>query len=348
MSIIYGKVADNVRFARAVEVLGSEDMLKYLVKRIFFTLITFFIISVLLFLIIKSMPGDPVKNMLPLNLKGAAYESAYNAMRIKMGLDKPLPVQYIRWVGRMFQGDYGYSTTYNRPVADAIKEPLANTVSLNLFSTVITLAIALPIGIRCATKRLSLFDNSWQVFSLITYSMPSFFIGLCLIFIFGIWLKILPIGGMPNRTLLSGIEYILAWFKHALLPALLLALTGLAALIRYVRNAMIDSLSQDYIRTARAKGLSERVVVYSHAFRNALIPISTVVISYVFSIFAGAPITETVFAWHGIGYVLTAALTERDNMMAITAVWISVVFMVIGNLVADIVYGLVDPRIRLE
>ncbi len=323
-------------------------MTRYIIKRILILIPVLICITIILFSINKLMPGDPVKAMLPTNLKAEQYQAAYDAMYEKLGLDKSLPEQYVRWMLNMFQGDFGWSTMNNRAVADVVAEPIRNTVILNVGVIILQLLISIPIGIHCAVKRRGLFDNFWQVFSLITWSMPSFFLSMCLLYIFAINLGWLPFGGMPNASLLSGMEYVLAWLKHLILPTIVLTLISIASTIRIVRNAMIDALNQDYIRTARAKGLKEKVVVYSHAFRNALIPVSTVVVGTVFSLFAGSTITETIFAWNGIGKVLISAINARDTMLISTMNTFFSLVSVLAVLVSDIVYGLIDPRVRLS
>lgn len=323
-------------------------MLRYIIKRILILIPVFLCITVMLFAIAKMMPGDQVRAMLPSGLKHDQYLAAYDAMYLKLGLDKSLPEQYVRWVINMFQGEFGWSSMSNRPVIDVIAEPMRNTVILNFGVILLELLISIPVGIRCAVKRRSAFDNFWQVFSLVTWSMPSFFLSLCFLFLFSATLGWLPFGGMPNAALLSGWPYIASWLKHMLMPATVLALINVAYIIKVVRNAMIDALDQDYIRTARAKGLREKVVIYSHAFRNALVPISTVVIYTVFALFAGSAITETVFAWHGIGRLLIQAITMRDTMLIIIMNSFFAIISLAAVLVADIVYGLVDPRVRLN
>jgi len=294
------------------------------------------------------MPGDPVRMMLPTNIRPDRYEAAYDVMHRRLGLDKSVFEQYFRWIGNILQGDLGYSSLYSRPVIDCIGEPLKNTIILNVCINILYLIIALPVGIRMAVKRGSLFDNGWQIFSLTAYSVPSFFLALSLISIFAIQLGWLPISGMPNESLLSGFDLFMAWIRHLILPVITLTIISLAGAIRYIRNAMIDALSQDYIRTARSKGLSEKVVIYSHAFRNALIPVSTIIVGVVFSLFAGAAITERVFAYNGIGRLLVTAVSARDTMLVISMNLIFSVLNVTAVLVADIVYGLIDPRIKLK
>ncbi len=323
-------------------------LVKYVIKRILILIPVAFIISIMLFAIVQIMPGDPVRSMLPTTLKAEQYDAAYEAMYIRLGLDKSLPEQYFIWMGNIFKGDFGYSSMFNRPVADAISEPLKNTVILNIGVNILYLLIAIPVGIMCATKRNSLFDNGWQVFSLITYSMPSFFIAISLIYVFAINLGWLPMGGMPNTAFTDGWDLVVEWARTLALPTLTLTIVSLAGAIRYVRNAMVEALSQDYIRTARAKGLSEKVVIYSHAFRNALIPVSFVIVSTLFALFAGAAITETIFQYNGIGKLMISAVFQRDNQMITTMNLFFATISIVSVLIADIVYGLVDPRIKLS
>ena len=323
-------------------------MLKYIIKRILILIPVLICITIVLFSVNKMMPGDPVRAMLPTNLKAEQYEAAYEAMHKKLGLDQSLPVQYVKWVTNMLQGEFGWSSSENRPVADVVAEPIRNTIILNIGVIILQLAISLPVGIKCAVKRGGLFDNFWQVFSLITWSMPSFFLALCLLYIFAINLGWFPFGGMPNSALTSGWAYIKDWLWHLVLPTIVLSLISIANTILIVRTSMIDALSQDYVRTARAKGLREHAVIYSHAFRNALIPVSTVVVGTLFSLFAGSTITETIFAWNGIGKVLIGAINQRDTMLVSTMNTFFALVSVTAVLVSDIVYGLIDPRIRLE
>lgn len=305
-------------------------------------------ITIIIFGMVKAMPGDPARMMINPALKEEQREAAYNAMVEKLGLNKPMPVQYVKWLAATLQGDLGWSSMNNRAVKDVIAEPLRNTLILNVFVTFFQIAILLPVGIMMAVKRGSLFDKFWQVLSLVGYSMPSFFIGLTLIFIFALRLKLLPPGGMPISAYGKDFAYYLSWIKYMILPMMSLTIISIAGAIRYVRNAMIDALSQDYIRTARSKGLSEKVVIYSHAFRNALIPISTIIIMSVFALLSGSAITEQVFAWKGIGYTLILALNNRDYMLVIALNLLSTMLAITANIVADITYGIVDPRIKLE
>jgi len=282
-------------------------------------------------------------------LRPELQDAAVAAMETRLGLDRPIVEQYFRWLGNfLFAGEFGYSSFFNRPVAEVIGRPLMNTIILNICVNVVYLAIALPVGIKMAVKRGSLYDNAWQIFSLSVFSLPAFFLALTLIFIFAVNLGWFPIGGMPNTLFYEGFDLLLQWVRHLALPVATLVIISLASAIRYIRNAMIDALGQDYIRTARSKGLSEKVVIYSHAFRNALIPISTIIVLTLFAVFAGSPITEQVFSYNGIGRLLIQSMIARDRMLIIALLTFFAIVNVVAVLVADIVYGLVDPRVKLK
>jgi peptide/nickel transport system permease protein len=323
-------------------------VLKYIAKRIISMIPVVIMITMIIFGLVKAMPGDPARMMVSPALKAEAFEAAYQEMRSKLGLDRSLPEQYVRWLAAILQGDLGWSSMNNRPVKDVIGEPLRNTIILNIFVTILQISVVLPLGIWMAVKRGSLFDKVAQVVSLVGYSMPSFFIGLSLIYIFALTLKWLPAGGMPLTAYGKDFSYYLSWLKYVLLPTFTLVFISIASSIRYVRNAMLEALNQDYIRTARSKGLSEKVVIYSHAFRNALIPISTILIWTIFAMLSGSAITETIFAWNGIGSTLVKALSNRDYMLVISLNLMTALIAVSANIVADITYGIVDPRIKLE
>lgn len=318
-------------------------MLKYIFRRILSLIPVVFIISIILFGLMKAMPGDPVALMLNPNIKPEAYQQAYDQKYKELGLDKTIPEQYIIWFGNMVQGDFGYSTSYNKEVKNVIVQPLKNTIVLNFFVLIISLTIAILAGIRSAINKNKLEDKFWQVFSLVGMSVPTFFIALTLIYVFALKLKWFPTGGMPINT-----GDIVSWTRHLVLPVATLVVVSLASTIRYVRNAMLDSLSQDYIRTARSKGLKEKVVIYSHAFRNALIPVVTIVIAQIGTLFTGSVITEQVFSWDGLGKVLIQALNRRDFMLVIVMNLFYAVVYLATNFAADIAYALVDPRIKLD
>lgn len=318
-------------------------MIKYSIKRILSLIPVIFVISVILFGLTKIMPGNPADMMIPLNTKPEARETLKKEIEKELGLDQPLPVQYVAWVKNVAQGDLGYSSWKNDEVKNVIADPLKNTVLLNFFVLLFSLTISILAGIRSAIKKNSFIDQFWQVFSLVGMSVPTFFIGLCLIYVFAIKLRWLPSNGMPMDGGNIG-----SWVYYMVLPVVTLTVTSLASTIRYVRNAMLEALSQDYIRTARSKGLSEKVVIYSHAFRNALIPIVTVVMAQIGTLFSGSMITESVFVWDGLGSVLITALNRRDSMLVIALNMFYAVVYLASNFIADLTYALVDPRIKLD
>ena len=325
-------------------------MFKYLIRRVLSLIPVIFIISIMLFSMTKIMPGDPVLRMMPDNIRSPEqYEELYALNAEKLGVNDSIPEQYFKWVISLSQGDLGYSTKYKKPVSAVIAEPLKNSMIVNFFSITLSFLIAIPVGIRSATKRGGLFDQFWQVFSLVGISIPVFFIGLLLIFFFAFNLKWLPAGGMPVAALANSTsEYLMAWVKHATLPILTLTLGSLAGTIRYVRSAMIEVINKDYIRTARSKGLSSKVMIYTHAFKNALIPVVTLVAGSIVGLFGGASITEQIFAWNGIGFVLISALNARDYQIVLAMNMFYALIALLGNLIMDIGYALVDPRVKLD
>ena len=318
-------------------------MIKYSIKRILSLIPVIFAISIVLFSLTKIMPGDPVSMMIPTSAKPEQIPQLREEITKQLGLDKSLPEQYVAWIGNVAQGELGFSSWKNDDVKNVIANPLKNTVILNFFVLIFSLTISITAGIRSAVKKNSFVDQFWQVFSLICMSVPTFFIGLCLVFVFALRLGWLPSNGMPVDG--SGLG---EWVRFLVLPVITLTITSLASTVRYVRNAMLDALSQDYIRTARSKGLSEKVVVYSHAFRNALIPIVTVVIAQIGTLFGGSMITESVFVWDGMGSTLLTALNRRDFYLVIAMNMFYAVVYFISNFIADLTYALVDPRIKLD
>ena len=320
-------------------------MLKYIVKRLLHMIPVMLIISMCIFGIIKLTPGDPVGANL--NPKSTAEQKA--AERARLGLDKPIPEQYVRWLTRTVQGDFGESITYKKPVGAVIGTFIWNTFLLNILDFIIAFIISIPLGIMCATRKYSKFDNFWTVFSLVGISMPSFFFGLLLIYLFSVKLGWLPVSGMVEAgTKNTGIMYWGEVLVHMILPGLVLITGSLAGLLRYTRNGMLEVLSQDYIRTARSKGLNEKVVVYKHAFRNALIPIVTLIGFYIPGLFSGAVILESIFRWPGLGLVMIESISARDYNLMMTMLIFLAFLTLLGNLFQDIGYALVDPRVKVE
>lgn len=324
-------------------------MLKFLAKRLLSLIPVIIIISIMLFIVMRSMPGDPVRYMLP---PGSVqdpelYQILYDAMRKELGLDRNIVIQYFIWIGKVITGDFGYSTLYQASVNDVIGEPLRNSILINVFSITLAFLISIPVGIKSAVKKDSLHDRGWQIFSLVGISMPTFFIGLSLIFVFALTLGWLPSGGMPYQNPGSP-EYVAQFLLHLILPVTTLTLGALAGTIRYVRGSMLDALGKDYIRTARSKGLKEKVVIYSHAFRNALIPVVTILGFSIVGLFGGSAITEQIFVWNGIGTVLIRALNVKDYNLVLVMNMFYAVLALASNILMDVGYALVDPRVKLN
>jgi peptide/nickel transport system permease protein len=320
-------------------------VLKYIAKRLLHMIPVILIISILIFGIVKLAPGDPVGA----NLDPRATPEMKLLEKQRLGLDKPIHVQYAMWLERSFSGDFGESSLYKKPVRDIIGPFILNSFYLNILVFVLAFAISIPIGIVCAVKKYSKTDNFFTVFSLFGISMPSFFFGLLLMYFFAVKFKIFPVSGMAEAgTRNTGIAYLFEVMHHMILPAIVLTIGQLASLVRYTRNGMLEVLNKDYVRTARSKGLSEKIVIYRHSFRNALIPIVTLVGMQIPALFSGAVILETTFKWPGIGNIMLESINARDyNLMMALLVFFAALTL-IGNLFADIGYAYVDPRVKVE
>lgn len=326
-------------------------MLKYIARRILHLIPVLLVITIILFAMLQIMPGDPVNAYLGIGSNATVEQQ--QQIRELLGLDEPLPVQYFNWLKRSLSGDFGTSYKFRKPVADVIGKYIWNSFYLNVVAMIFAFAIAIPVGIKSAVKKYGLFDNFWTVFSLTGVSMPSFFFALILIFFVAIPSKWLPLNGMRTTIYLakgydSFGQEVLDVLKHMILPVTVVTISSLASLTRYVRNSVIEVINQDYIRTARSKGLSEKVVIYKHAFRNALLPIVTLLGMYIPGLFGGSILLETVFIWPGIGHVLFTSIGDRDYSMLMAANTFYAILMLAGNLLADVSYALVDPRVRVK
>ena len=301
--------------------------------------IVFLILSVLLFCLFKMVPGDPARMMVEgqkMSVSPEKYEMLYQEARARLGLDKPLVIQYFSWFGNMLRGDFGYSSVYRIPVLD-------------LVYYVILFLITIPLGIKAAVKQNSPFDTTVQVTTIIGISIPSFITALIFIFLFAITLPIFPISGMVTTGAgYTGLRAVIDYLYHLCLPVIVMVFAGLGGLTRYVRGALLDALSMDYVRTARAKGLREKTVIYKHAFRNALIPITGYVVGSIVAIFGGSIIIETLFSWKGVGKLLIDSLNQQDYTVALAMQMFYILLALAANLITDLCYCLVDPRIKLE
>lgn len=320
-------------------------MTKYILRRLLHMIPVMLIISMVIFGIVKMTPGDGFGA----GVDPRATKESIERQREALGLNDPIPIQYAKWLSRMVKGDFGMSTAYRKPVEQIVPERLWNSFILNIVVYLAAFLISIPIGIVSAVKQYSVFDSFWTVFSIVGISMPSFFFGLLLIYVFAAKLKWLPFSGKQTPGLnAEGMQAFLDVGKHLLLPALVLTLGSLASTVRYTRTSMLEVIKQDYVRTARSKGLSERVVVYKHAFRNALIPIITLIGASIPGLFSGAAILERTFLWPGIGNMLVQAVFDRDYNLVMALNVFFAFLTLLGNLFADIGYAIVDPRVKVD
>ncbi|MFV0520646.1 MAG: ABC transporter permease [Lachnospirales bacterium] len=319
---------------------------KYLLKRILHLIPVLIIVSIVMFGITKLMPGDPVTAIIG---EAEVTPQKVEQIRALYGLDKSYPEQYAMWIERSIKGDFGDSVQYRQPVTEVMGNRIMNSFILNITAIVIALAIAIPLGITTAVKKYSLFDNVMTTVAMIGISLPSFFLALILIYIFGAKLRVLPMSGMITAgSNYTGFKYFWDVVQHMILPVSILAFGSVASYTRYIRSAMTDVIKMDYIRTARSKGLTEKVVIYKHAFRNALLPVVTLIIMGLPSLFAGSIVIETYFQWPGIGRVMYASVTNRDFNLMLASNMFFVFLMLGSNVLADIVAAFLDPRIKLE
>lgn len=327
-------------------------MLKYVGKRLVYMVGVFFVVSIIMFVLFNNVPGDRALNQVQ-NLRGKVsdevFQERYEAAREKLGLDDPIPVRYVKWMGNLLRGDLGYSTFYKKDVKDVIGQPLVNTIGINIFATILALGITIPLGIHCAVKKFSKFDNAVQALTIVGYSVPSFIIALVFMYIFAVKLGWFPISGMNSPNFQgTGMAAVLDRIYYLALPVLVMTVGSLGGMTRYVRAAMIDALRMDYIRTARAKGLKEKVVIYSHAWRNALLSVITLIIGWFMSIFMGSIIIEQMFQLNGIGKMYYVGLMNQDYDLALAIQMLYCVITLISNLITDLSYGIVDPRVRIN
>ncbi|MEC9244862.1 MAG: ABC transporter permease [Pseudomonadota bacterium] len=312
-------------------------MLAYLLKRIAIGLVTLIVASAVVFLVLEIVPGDPALVMLGMN----AEPEALAALREQMGLNQPVLMRYLGWVSGMATGDFGNSYTYSSPVLELIGERVMVSLPLALISLFLSTAIALPVGIFAASRRGKPADTISMGAAQIGVAIPNFWFALILIYLFAVWLRLVPAGGFPGWD--AGLW---AGFKALLLPAIALALPQAAILARVTRSAMLEVLSEDYIRTARAKGMPRRIVLWHHALRNALIPVLTILGLQFAFLLAGTIIIENVFYLPGLGRLIFQAITQRDLIVVEGVVMLLVATVIAVNILVDIGYAIVDPRLR--
>lgn len=347
-------------------------MVKYVCKRVMYMLVVLLILSFLMFMIYNLIPYDRAANEARAIIKNnknslITFDELYDHYSKLYGTDGNIVQRYLRWLGAypftplnegdpvkfdgLLQGNLGRSTMNNNaPVVDVIKAPMGNTIFINIFATIAALAICIPLGIFSAVHKGSKRDTAIQVGTVVGYSLPTFIVAILFIWIFVSILGIFPAGGMQS----TGVDFANGWDKfvdkmyHLALPLIVMTFCSLGGLTRYVRAAMIEALSMDCVRTARAKGVKERTVIYSHAWRNALLPVITLIIGWFLSIFAGSLMIENIFGLSGTGRLLIQSLTNKDYEVVLALQMFYCAISLAGNLITDIVYGFVDPRIRVN
>ncbi len=348
---------------------------KYVLKRLGYVLVVFLILSLLMYLVYAMIPFDRARAEVEqyktvFKNEPEKFEAKYQELRRELGLDQNVFVRYLGWIGvvpingqyqGLLQGDFGFSYTYDRPVVELLAEPMRNTVFINIIATIIALGITLPLGIFCATHRGGKRDTFIQTATIIGYSIPTFIMAIVFIWLLAILLRegvealtgldlnIFPVSGMntPGSDY-SGIQKLLDELHYMALPIIVMTVGSLGGMTRYVRASMTEALSMDCIRTARAKGLREKVVVYSHAWRNALIPIITLVIGWFLGIFSGSIMIENIFGLNGMGQLYIGSLNAKDFEVVLLIQMFYVIIGLLGNLVVDIAYGIADPRVRVN
>lgn len=322
-------------------------MLGYLIKRLLMLVPLFLGITLITFVVIHLAPGEPVEMQTAMNPKISAQTR--QKLREYYGLDKPLHVQYGRWLTRLSKLDFGRSfASDNRPVIDKIKERIPVTLSLNIIALVLEFGLAIPIGILAATHRETLLDKGITIFVFLGFAVPTFWLALLLMYLFGVKLGWLPISGLHSLGSegFTPVYWLLDMGRHLFLPIAVATFGSLAGLSRYMRANMLEVLGQDYITTARAKGLAERAVIYRHALKNALLPVITLLGFSLPGLIGGSVIFETIFAIPGMGQLFYMGVMARDYPLVMGILVIGAFLTLVGNLLADLCYALADPRIR--
>ncbi|HEY6959277.1 MAG TPA: ABC transporter permease [Candidatus Limnocylindria bacterium] len=317
-------------------------MRTFILRRLIYAIPTLIGVSIITFAIIRLSPGDPIR-LYTFGARDITQEDI-EALRHVYGLDKPLPLQYLDWIWRVLHGDFGQSFIYHQDAAQLFIQYIPNTIQLALVALAIQLVVGVPLGVVAALKRGTWVDNVVRVFGVAGHAIPSFWLGLVMIIVFAVQLRWLPSQGI--LTVGADQWDILDRIKHMLMPAVVLSLTGIAQYSRILRTETLDVLGQDFVRTAHAKGLRERTVIFVHALRNALIPVVTALGGILAGLIGGALVIEQVFSWPGIGRFTFAAAIAKDYPIIEAGTMISATLLIISYLLRDIAYAIVDPRIK--
>lgn len=323
-------------------------MWKYISRRLLHVIPVLFLVSLALFAVLIQMPGDPLDQLVLANPE-ITQEDIANLRRI-YGLDQPFHMRYLRWLRSVIlEGDLGYSRQYRVPVTELIARNLPRTLYLSGLSFFLALIFSIPIGIYSALRQYSIGDYIWTGFAFFGYSIPNHWLGLLLIYLFAVHLGWLPAGGFRSLVQEPGFWSVLSdRMRHLILPALSLSISSMTMWMRFMRSSMLEVIREDYIRTARAKGLAEKVVIFKHGLRNSILPIITLIMLSIPFIFGGATVTEAVFAFPGMGRLFVRSLTNHDTFVTMAVILFISLLVIVCNFLADILYALVDPRIRYD
>lgn len=318
-------------------------MSRYILRRLWTSVPVILLITAITFLFISLAPGDPIDAMIDPNAMTNSSPEAMEALRERLGLNDPVPVRYVKWLGQLVQGNLGYSYYSGMSVTRVIGTRLQATFLLMAVATSISLSIGVVFGIISALRQYSWIDYVLTTLAFFSVSMPGFFAALAALYIFSLKLDLFPTYGMMSRDPANPTLDVLL---HLVLPATVLGLEGMATYLRYTRSSLLEVIRQDYVTTARAKGLAESVVIIRHAFRNALIPVITIIGLQLPRLFGGAVIIETIFAWPGMGLVSIESVTRRDYPVLMGINLLTAFLVLSANLITDITYAFIDPRIR--
>lgn len=318
-------------------------MWKTVLRRLLMMIPQIIILSIIAFFVAKMMPGDPFTGLIDPNIDPAIIEQK----RIAAGYYDPIPVQYFRWIGNVLQGDFGQSILFKQPVVDVILQRLNNTIWLSLLTMVLTYLIALPLGMIAGRYQNSLADKIIGVYNFLTFSTPAFVFAILMLWMFGFSLGWFPTRGSIDGGV-EGFAVILSRLHHMILPAITMAILSTTVTIQYLRTGIIDAKSQDYVRTARAKGVPERVVYNRHIFRNSILPIASFLGYELTGLIGGSIFIENIFTYPGIGQLFFNSISSRDYSVILALLLIFGMGTLLGTLISDIIMSIVDPRIRVK
>lgn len=319
-------------------------MIKTIIRRLLIMIPELIILSILVFILAKAMPGDPFTGLLTPQTSAAQI----HRLKVQAGLYDPWYIQYFRWVAKMFHGDLGMSYQFKSAVSDLIAERAVNTLWLSLLTVILSYALAIPLGVIAGRYENSKRDKFIQLYSFIVYAIPAFVVYLLGVYFFGYKLHWFPTSGSVSVSANVGFSYVVSRFQHMLLPALLMSLISTTSVVQYLRSEIIDNSKQDYVKTVRAKGISERAVFTRHILRNSLLPIAAFFGYSITGLLGGSIFVETIFGYPGMGLLFMDSIVSRDYSVITALVMLYGTLNLLGTLLSDIILSIVDPRIRIE